>query len=55
MDADISLSAVARRAGLDYQRVNRVLAGHAKPKPGEIEALLDSIDRLGAANRRALR
>ena len=44
----IPLALVTRTGGLDYGRVQRILHGQAKPKDGEIEALLAQIDWLAA-------
>ena len=47
-EAGVSLAVVARVSGLDYSRVQRVLAGHAKPKPLEGERLLAAIDAVSS-------
>jgi len=46
-DAGVSLVSVARRSGLDYARVQRVLGGYAKPREREVETILSAITDAG--------
>ena len=43
--AGVSLVEITRSEGLDYARVHRVLGGYARSKPGELERLLEVIER----------
>ena len=57
-EVDVPLAAVVRNCpGLDYGRVIRIVHGYAAAKEGEVEGLLEEIERLAPsiASRRATR
>ena len=55
-EAGVPLAVVVRNCpGLDYGRVIRIVHGYAQPKEGEVEGLLEEIERLAPSitSRRA--
>ena len=49
LEYDISLARVVRVAQLDYDRIERVLHGRVKPRPGEIDRIFAAIDRVAGS------